>query len=224
MSTRSDTLGETALRLPVSDSFPSPPAFFEQRLTQLVKPGDCVLDAGCGAGQFLSFQFATVKGCKVVGADLSDDILLNPHLDLRARGDLNNLPFSADSFDVIACRMVIEHLKRPETVFAEFHRVLKPGGRLAIFTPNLLHYFGAAAKMTPHWFHRWFNGRIRGFREQDTFPTRYRANTKHRLNKQLHRSGFCDVDIQLIEGAPSVLAFNSGLYQCGVAYARLVNR
>src|SRR5438270_2193102 len=181
--------GASRLQLAETNS-QSPELCFERRLNQVVRPGDRILDAGCGQGKFFSLNFARKMGCQVTGVDTCEGLGLNPSLDARVRADLGNLPFASESFDVVNCRLVVEHLPNPEVVFKEFHRVLSPGGRLTIFTPNLLHYFGAAAHATPHWFHTWFNSHVRGFAEQDTFPTHYRANTTSRLHKLLVASGF----------------------------------
>jgi SAM-dependent methyltransferase len=202
----------------------SPERVFEEKLRRMITPGDRVLDAGCGTGKFFGMDFAREIGCQLVGVDLRQDLSANSAIDFGVRAELNRLPFSDGSFDVVNCRLVIEHVDFPDTVLKEFYRVLKPGGRLAIFTPNLLHYFGAAASLTPHWFHVWFNSRVRGFDENDIFPTRYRANTRRRLRTLLLKSGFSRSDISLVEGAPSVLAFNSLLHGMGLAYERLVNR
>jgi SAM-dependent methyltransferase len=202
----------------------SPENIFEEKLRQIIAPGDRVLDAGCGTGKFFGMDFAREVGCQLVGVDLRRDLSANSEIDFGARAELNRLPFSDGSFDVVNCRLVIEHVDFPDTVLKEFYRVLKPGGRLAIFTPNLLHYFGAAASLTPHWFHVWFNSRVRGFSDEDIFPTRYRANTRRRLGKLFLKSGFSRADISLAEGAPSVLAFNSLLHGMGLVYERLVNQ
>jgi SAM-dependent methyltransferase len=125
---------------------------------------------------------------------------------------------------VVNCRLAIEHVDAPETVLREFHRVLKPGGRLTIFTPNLLHYFGVTATLTPDWFHVWFNTRVRGFDSSDIFPTFYRANTRWKLRALLLKSGFGRLELTMVEGAPNVLAFNPVLHRVGIAYERLVKR
>jgi len=202
----------------------SPEEYFQRRLEQIVRPGDRILDAGCGAGKFSRMYFAKEIGCHLTGVDLQEALGRNQQMDSRVRADLKCLPFSAESFDVVNCRLVIEHLHAPQTALNEFHRVLAPGGRLAIFTPNLLHYFSAAATLTPHWFHLWFNTRVRGFDDSDVFPTYYRANTRRRLRALLRKSGFARADVTLVEGAPNVLAFNSLLHHLGIGYGRLVKR
>ena len=202
----------------------SPERLYEEKLRQIIAPGDRVLDAGCGAGKFFGMEFARKASCRLVGIDLREDLNVNSEIDFGVRAELSCLPFSDGAFDVVNCRLVIEHIDFPDAVLKEFYRVLKPGGRLAIFTPNLLHYFGAAASLTPHWFHVWFNSRVRGFSDEDIFPTRYRANTRRQLRKLFLKSGFSSADISLVEGAPSVLAFNSLLHGMGLVYERLVNR
>jgi ubiquinone/menaquinone biosynthesis C-methylase UbiE len=202
----------------------NPEDHFLRLLEQMVRPGDRILDAGCGAGKFFSLDFARDAGCRLFRVDIQENLTINPRMNLCTRANLENLPFSDGSFDVVNCRLVIEHLAAPENVFREFHRVLKPGGRLAIFTPNLLHYFGVAASLTPAWFHVWFNTRVRGFDSCDIFPTFYRANTKRRLRALLLKSGFSRVELTMVEGAPNVLAFNSILLRLGTAYERLVKR
>jgi SAM-dependent methyltransferase len=223
MSIRASDASQVALpRSAAQDS--SPEYFFEQHLRAAISPGDHILDAGCGAGKFFRMGLARQLGCHVVGADLGQNLRANSAIDFAVRANLRTLPFANNSFDVVNCRLVIEHLDAPKAAFQEFHRVLKPGGRLAVFTPNLLHYFGAAARCTPHWFHLWFNSKVRGFDADDIFPTYYRANTRRRLRALLRESGFNCAEITLYEGAPSVLAFNRLLHAMGVAYERLVKR
>jgi ubiquinone/menaquinone biosynthesis C-methylase UbiE len=200
----------------------SPENVFAEKLREIIAPGDCVLDAGCGTGKFFGFDFVRAAGCLLVGTDLREAVNVNSEMDFCIRSELNRLPFSDASFDVVSCRLVIEHVDFPNMVLKEFYRVLKPGGRLAILTPNLLHYFGVAASLTPHWFHLWFNSRVRGFDQEDIFPTRYRANTRRRLRRLILESGFVRCDITLAEGVPSVLAFNSLLHRVGLAYEWLV--
>jgi SAM-dependent methyltransferase len=202
----------------------SPENAFAQKLRSIIAPGDRVLDAGCGTGKFFGFKFARAEGCRLVGTDVRQDVRANSEMDFCVQSELDRLPFLDASFDVVNCRLVIEHVDSPDVVLREFYRVLKSGGRLAIFTPNLLHYFGAAARLTPHCFHVWFNSRVRGFEQDDIFPTRYRANTRRRLRRLTLEAGFRGAEIKLVEGAPSVLEFNSLLYRIGLGYESLVNR
>ncbi|HEV1994050.1 MAG TPA: class I SAM-dependent methyltransferase [Candidatus Acidoferrum sp.] len=202
----------------------APEDCYEDRLKQIIRPGDRILDAGCGTGKYFRASFARAAGCRLVGVDIQENLKSNSGIDFGVCADLQNLPFPDGSFEVVNCRLAIEHVKTPEAALREFYRILKPAGRLAVFTSNLLHYYGVASSLTPHWFHVWFNSRVRGFESADIFPTYYRANTQHRLQALFRKSGFGRAEVTLVEGAPSVLAFNSLLLSLGRAYERLVNR
>ena len=109
-------------------------------------PGARLLDAGCGRGEVL--RAAARSGAEVAGIDYSeaavdvarDTLAEVPGADVR-RGDVAELPWEDGSFDRILCGDVIEHLdpEHGRRALAEFHRVLRPGGRLLVHTaPNRL--------------------------------------------------------------------------------------
>lgn len=94
-----------------------------------------VLDLGCGAGKFALHAAST--GVHVVGVDLAPFFLPRAEatIDL-AVGDLRRLPFRKASFDAAYTLDVLEHLDEPGVVelLVEARRVLRPGGRLFVYT------------------------------------------------------------------------------------------
>ena len=101
-----------------------------------------VLDVGCGDGG-ISVAFAK-KGGNVVGLDLEEDRIElarlralehNVKVELIV-GNAENTQFKDNSFDIIVCNAVIEHVFNPEKLASEISRVLKPGGILFIDTPS----------------------------------------------------------------------------------------
>lgn len=117
---------------------------------------------------------------------------------------------------------VIEHLDEPSLVFAEVARVLKPGGTFLFKTPNKWHYMPLIARCTPHRFHQFVN-RKRGRAEADTFPTRYRANSRGVVMKLARNAGYDEANIERIEGRPEYLRMSWPPYLCGLLYERVVN-
>jgi SAM-dependent methyltransferase len=93
-----------------------------------------LLDAGCGGGRPVLARAAGTTGA--VGLDFSREQLrlagrTVPAAD-RVQGDLTELPFSAGSFDAVVAYWSVIHVPLADhpTVFEEFARVLRPGGRL----------------------------------------------------------------------------------------------
>lgn len=220
------TLGLKRMAEMRAESSRFPEEEFERRFRDLVHRDEWVLDAGCAAGKFSGKRQTDTQYFKIVGIDVLQSVRQNTYVDFRICGNVNQLPFADHSFDVIYARWLVEHLEHPSVAFREFHRVLKSGGRLALFTTNLMHYYGAAAKLTPHWFHLWFNRKVQGFGQDDIFPAYYRANTRWRLDELLLNAGFkrSGFAIASVEGAPNVLAFNFVMHRFGRCYEYLVKR
>ncbi len=195
---------------------------FEEVIQEHVVAGALVLDAGCGSGRVFRYRLEPAPA-RIVGVDITAELRDNPNIDCPVRGDVQTLPFRDASFDVVLSSHLAEHLPEPERAFAEMARVLKPGGRLLLLTPNRLHYVPLLARLLPHRLHVRFN-RSRGVEERDIFPTVYRANTAGRLRRLLEGAGLAVERLERFETEPEYLAFHPLPYALGVGYERLVNR
>ncbi len=187
-----------------------------------VQPTDTVLDAGCGSGRVFQHRLAG-RTRRVLGIDVTDEPHGNENIDGAAKGNLAALPLRDASFDLIVMSHVAEHLTEPEAVFRELARVLRPGGRLLLLTPNRWHYVALVARLFPHGLHVAFN-RWRGVDARDIFPTAYRANTAGRLRGLAAGAGLAVERLDRTETEPEYLAFHVAPYALGVAYERLVTR
>jgi ubiquinone/menaquinone biosynthesis C-methylase UbiE len=101
------------------------------------RPGDRVLEVGCGAGHLL----ARLPAGRPVGIDLAESLLARTTARLSGRallaqGDAGDLPFATGSFDRVYCSEVLEHLVDPRAAVAEIGRVLKRGGVAVLSVPN----------------------------------------------------------------------------------------
>lgn len=75
---------------------------------------------------------------KTIDDIVSIDIYMAPGVDIL--GDIHDLPFDEGSIDGIIARGVLEHVKYPDEVVAEFFRVLKPHGRVFSSIPFMQGY------------------------------------------------------------------------------------
>jgi 2-polyprenyl-3-methyl-5-hydroxy-6-metoxy-1,4-benzoquinol methylase len=96
-----------------------------------------VLEFGAGTGMLVGQMLEERFSCAFVGADLLPRPTGLPTQVEWIQADLNApLPCPDSSFDAIMSTEVIEHLENPRAVFREWSRLLRPGGRLLLTTPN----------------------------------------------------------------------------------------
>lgn len=107
---------------------------------RLTRPGQRLLDAGCGTGGFLSWaqdcgDLAHVAGVDIGSAAIELARQRLPHADLRT-SSLRSLPFEAASFDLVVTNDVLQHVPEDQVdeSLAELRRVLAPGGTLLLRT------------------------------------------------------------------------------------------
>ena len=95
-----------------------------------------LLDNGCGVGMYV--QHLQASGGRVLGLEYEFERLqqARQHSELLACAAGENLPYPADSFDLVLSHEVLEHVADDRQALLEIVRCLKPGGRLVLFVPN----------------------------------------------------------------------------------------
>jgi SAM-dependent methyltransferase len=109
-----------------------------------------ILDAGCGTGEATLRLAEELPGATVLGVDVLDAHLararartahLAPRVQLERRS-IFSLDLPSGSFDLTACRHVLQSIPRPESAIAELVRVTRPGGRIHLIAEDygMIHF------------------------------------------------------------------------------------
>jgi len=103
-----------------------------------VRPGDRVLDYGCGHAGYLSdFHH---RGIAISGAEIAGYVVETCRqrgFDVRQVEQFSHIPFGDNEFNVVYLMQVFEHLREPHVFMRELSRVLKSGGTLYLAVPNI---------------------------------------------------------------------------------------
>jgi SAM-dependent methyltransferase len=123
---------------------------FRDRLRDLPATPGRLLDVGAATGFFV--EQARAAGWDAIGVEPSEWAAAYARdelgVDVRT-GTLESLQLPDETFDVVTMWEVIEHLSDPRATLAEAHRILRPGGRLVLSTPDA---GSLAARITgPRW-------------------------------------------------------------------------
>jgi SAM-dependent methyltransferase len=174
---------------------PEPWAWDRRRAMLLAeaRPGERVLDLGCGAGRFVAAL--RDAGAQAMGVELAEAALDRarsnvPGADLRLVEPGGSLPLEHASVDLVWCSEVLEHVADTAHTLLEARRVLRPGGRLLVTVP--FHGRAKAAAIALVRFDAHF----------DPFGDHLRFYTRTSLATTLERSGYADVRVRPWGGPP----------------------
>jgi len=174
-----------------------PPDFALRRrfLLEHVASGERVLDVGCGEGWFASELVRA--GTSVVGIDVAEEPLRRARerdgeLDLRLVDADRPWPLDDASFDAVWAGETIEHVVDTIGWLAEIRRVLRPGGRLLLSTPD----HGRLRVLWLALSRRAFEGHF------DPRADHLRFYARSGLSRLLGELGFHDVAVRAAAGPP----------------------
>jgi 2-polyprenyl-3-methyl-5-hydroxy-6-metoxy-1,4-benzoquinol methylase len=171
----------------------TPDDVYEAIVAKLVAPGCSWIDIGCGRDLFpgnprLAKELSA--RCKVLfGVDESENILENECLHERARSPIQS--FRTDrTFDLATLRMVAEHITDPTAALQSIARLVRPGGKVVIYTINRWSPLSIVSWIVPFRLHHTLKRFVWQTEEKDTFPVAYKMNTRRELKGLLSQAGF----------------------------------
>jgi 2-polyprenyl-3-methyl-5-hydroxy-6-metoxy-1,4-benzoquinol methylase len=184
------------------------------------RPGGRLLDVGCGSGDWLMFMRGL--GWQVSGNDFDANAVKTAQgrgLDVEC-ASLEQQKHPGGAFDAVTLSHVIEHVPDPVQTLAECRRILKPGGKLVLFTPN-------ASSLS----HRVFKNDWRGLEP----PRHLHVFSTESMRPLLERAGFQNISIRphlarsvvyeslLLRRGRTSAASQTGRSWSAEVYARLFN-
>jgi SAM-dependent methyltransferase len=120
-----------------------------------ISAGARVLDVGAGIGRYRPL----FDHCKYEAHDFGEEpSTIGKYTSLDYQSDVTAIPVADESFDVVLCTEVLEHIPDPIKAVGEIARILRPNGRLLLTAPlgsvlhqEPYHFYGG---YTPHWYRR----------------------------------------------------------------------
>jgi len=174
---------------------------FAARLKEVLPAGGDYLEVAPGPG-FLAIEMARDRRFHVTGLDISATFVEIARKNAAEtgvpaefrRGNASEMPFAANSFDLLACTAAFKNFSAPQKAIQEMHRVLRPGGRGVIVDlrrdvpmAEIKRYF-SNLDLSP--INRWFT--VNSFR----FMLIKRAYTKQEMEQMLAPVGFQSFEVR----------------------------
>lgn len=159
--------------------------------------GTYVLDVGCGDEFFLQHlqgRVGRVAGLDVVPRE-------SPYEEMHVANLAGSLPLTDAGVDVAVCKFLVEHLEHPERAAGELHRILKPGGRVIILTPDIRYFPYTANYLLSRILKQSTRMRVvealTGRHDADIYPVYYRGNTPRKLRALFEEAGMHTLTLEV---------------------------
>jgi 2-polyprenyl-3-methyl-5-hydroxy-6-metoxy-1,4-benzoquinol methylase len=227
---RTATLG-WGPKMRLEHNYFTPDDHYEALVDRLLAAGDEWCDVGCGRDVFPNYP-ELARRCAdrcafLYGIDPDDNIQDNPFVDERFQGIVEDCP-TTHTFDLITMRMVAEHIENPPAVLTKLRAMLKPRGRLVIYTPHKWAPMSVLANAVPFALHNPLKRLLWATEARDTFPTQHKMNTMAELQAHAAGAGLKLVHYERLDDCRITTAYRrlnrieltarSGLRRFGIPY------
>ena len=155
---------------------PHPYKLFERAVEARLSADAVLLDAGAGRTVPVLRKYLG-RARRLIGVELVAFTDVPAGIETY-NTDLAHLPLPDGVVDIIISRSVFEHLADPQAVYAEFSRVLRPGGVVIFLTANLWDDGTLIARLVPNRFHARIVAKVEGRAAENTFLNEYRTTTR----------------------------------------------
>jgi 2-polyprenyl-3-methyl-5-hydroxy-6-metoxy-1,4-benzoquinol methylase len=168
-----------------------------ERLLALAGSPRRVLDVGCSSGDLA--RRLVERGASVIGIDTDEQAAAEARAvcEQVLVGDVETmeLPFPDESFDLVLCGDLIEHLRDPEHFLSRICPLLRRGGRLLLTTPNVANWAVRLSLLGGRWRYT-----ERGILDR----THTHLFTKKTLEEMLHRAGYRILEFDFTAPVPKL--------------------
>jgi SAM-dependent methyltransferase len=174
------------------------------------------LDVGCGEGllskwynQRIEIEQQLVRSSQmIIGVEpdweplKANKTIPDAH---KVQGQVPDLPFKNDLFDLVTANMAVEHFVDAKGSFQEIFRILKPGGLFIFHTPNVYGYDTMLGRLIPDRskdkkpsLKEKLAGTLFGKSKHGMYPTLYQANSASRIKELAQSTGFTVCKIRMV--------------------------
>ncbi len=171
----------------------SPDEVYEALVWRMVGAQTSWLDVGCGRHLFPSntplARELAAKAKRLVGVDPDPTLLENPFVHEKVQGFVAELP-AEPAFDLVTLRMMAEHVEEPASLCADLAARIRKGGVVVIYTVNRWSPVPLITSLVPFALHQPVKRILWRTEAKDTFPTRFRMNSRASLERWFTAAGF----------------------------------
>lgn len=182
--------------------YDNPDDWYETLLSLLVAEGIRWLDVGCGRDLCPSnkplARLLAARAGRLVGLDPDATLAENPYVHEKVHTGIDQYD-GKGQFDLVTLRMVAEHIDDPQACVRGVERALAPGGLAVVYTVFGWSPMPILTRLAPMELRHVVKAWLWGTEKKDTFPTRFRMNTRSRLQRLfagvgMREAGFARLD------------------------------